>query len=143
MAGAYVFGYGSLAELPAGARTRTPGAGGFIADLDGYERGWGVAMDNRVDLPGYKRYRGRDGGRPAVHVCFLDIAPRAGAAVNGVCLPVDEAALAALDDRERNYERRDVSELVTPAGRGEGLDLRRLRRGARAPAPRRRVGGTP
>ena len=109
---ALIFGYGSLAALPTGALTRAPSPDGFVADLHGYARGWGVAMDNRVDLPGYKCYRTPDGDRPAVHVCFLDIAPAAGSSVNGVCLPADDALLAALDRRERNYLRIDVSDRI-------------------------------
>jgi hypothetical protein len=56
----YIFGYGSLAggELTAlgfvPSRVRRPE--GFVADLAGMRRGWGVAMDNRLDRPGYKHY---------------------------------------------------------------------------------------
>ncbi|MGH2910161.1 MAG: hypothetical protein ACRDK8_12795, partial [Solirubrobacteraceae bacterium] len=82
----YVFGYGSLAAgdvTPGRRRLLT----GFVADLRGVRRGWGVAMDNRVDLPGYKCYLDPDGRRPALSVCFLDIEPVASldARVNGVC----------------------------------------------------------
>ena len=93
-----VFGYGSLV---AGRGRR--------ARLDGYRRVWGVAMDNTVDLPGYKRYLAPDGSRPALCVAFLDVVPDAPASVDGVCVPVDGDALARLDDRERNYERIDVT----------------------------------
>jgi hypothetical protein len=99
-----------------GPLDRTPASHGFVADLPGFARGWGVAMDNRRDLPGYKRYRGPDGARPAVHVCFLDIAPDPAGIVNGVCLPVDDATLAVLDARERNYRRHDVSERIAAGG---------------------------
>ena len=99
-----VFGYGSLvgAAGPDGAPPR-------LARLPGHRRELGVAMDNTVDLPGYKWYRDpRDGSRPAVHVAFADLvtAP-GGGAVNGVLLPT--ADLAALDARERNYERVEVT----------------------------------
>jgi Gamma-glutamyl cyclotransferase, AIG2-like len=105
----YVFGYGSLVKgefLP----SRDRRAEGFVADLRGVRRAWGVAMDNRVDLPGYKRYLDPAGGRPAVSVCFLDIVDSPQGRVNGVCLPVTAAELAGLDRRERNYDRIDVSE---------------------------------
>jgi hypothetical protein len=72
-------------------------------------------MDNRVDLPGYKFYLAPDGSRPDVYVCFLDVSP-ADDTVTGYCLPADEARLAMLDARERNYERVDVSDLVAEAG---------------------------
>ena len=71
-------------------------------------------MDNSVDLPGYKYLRDpRDGSRPALFVAFADLAPAPGApAVNGVCVPVDPAALEILDARERNYVRTDVTSLL-------------------------------
>jgi hypothetical protein len=97
----FVFGYGSLAA----GHVRHP-----VARLGGWRRVWGVAMDNRVDLAGYKSYRLRaDGSRPAVFVAFVDIEPDPGATVTGVCIPVGEDELAALDRRERNYDRIDVS----------------------------------
>ncbi|UGS35703.1 gamma-glutamylcyclotransferase family protein [Capillimicrobium parvum] len=110
----FVFAYGSLA-VAAGPLSRTPSARGWIAELPGFARRWGVAMDNARDLPGYKHYRLVDGTRPEVFVTFLDIVRRAGAAVNGVCLPVGDEALALLDRRERNYVRRDVTAQIDGA----------------------------
>jgi hypothetical protein len=103
----FVFAYGSLAaDL----------AGGEVARLRGYRRIWGVAMDNSVDLPGYKHYRLRsDGSRPPVFVAFLDLLADAGAATRGVCVPVAEEQLPDLDRRERNYDRIDVTDAVAPA----------------------------
>ena len=113
----FVFGYGSLATLPEGvAASRTRGPGGFVCDLRAHRRQWGVAMDNRRDLPGYKHYTDAAGRRPPVFVCFLDIVADPACTVNGLCVPVDAARLAALDARERNYERLDVSELVDADG---------------------------
>jgi hypothetical protein len=91
---AFVFAYGSLVD----------DARGVPCSLRGWRRGWGVAMDNRRTLPGY-RYFVDDSGRPDVYVAFLDIQPDAGARVDGVIFPAD---LAALDARERNYARVDV-----------------------------------
>lgn len=96
----HVFGYGSLAAVRDGDA--------HLATLHGHQRRWGVAMDNREAIPGYKRYVDPDGLHPAVHVAFLDLTPGDGA-VNGVCRPVTAAQLAALDARERNYERVDVT----------------------------------
>jgi Gamma-glutamyl cyclotransferase, AIG2-like len=75
-------------------------------------------MDNARDLPGYKHYTDADGRRLPVFVCFLDVIGDGppSASVNGLCVPVDAARLAALDARERNYDRRDVSTLVEAAG---------------------------
>jgi hypothetical protein len=124
----FVFGYGSLAAGSTGRRAR----------LAGYRRVWGVAMDNRVDIPGYKSYRrAEDGTRPAVHVAFLDIVEAPGAVVDGVLFAVDDAALRALDERERNYERIDVSDAVAGAAgavwtyRGSEEGRARLRIGLR------------
>jgi gamma-glutamylcyclotransferase (GGCT)/AIG2-like uncharacterized protein YtfP len=124
----FVFGYGSLAG----------GFRGRPAQLAGYRRVWGVAMDNRVDIPGYKIYRRvADGSRPAVHVAFLDIVPDAGRAIDGVLIAVDDATLRALDERERNYDRIDVSAAVAGAPgrvwtyRGSAAGRARLRAGLR------------
>jgi cation transport regulator ChaC len=101
----WVFAYGSL--LPAGHAVLPDGA--VAANLLGWRRSWSVAMDNSVDLPGYKHYVAPDGDRPDLMVCYLDIAEREGAAVNGVALRVGAEELPALDERERNYERREVT----------------------------------
>jgi gamma-glutamylcyclotransferase (GGCT)/AIG2-like uncharacterized protein YtfP len=107
----YVFGYASLSALL--------DANGCVTELHGARRGWGVAADNSTALPGYKRYRLADGSHPPVRVAFLDLAPGEDAdAVNGVCLPVTQQRLAALDRRERNYARVEVSERIArPLGR--------------------------
>lgn len=104
----FVFGYGSLSTLADPPPTRAPDPRGYVTELAGHRRRWGVAADNRSALPGYKRYRAADGSYPPVAVAFLDLAPGDGA-VNGVCLPVDPAALEALDARERNYGRVEVT----------------------------------
>jgi hypothetical protein len=116
-----VFGYGSLTARPGPIPTRELKEQGFVADLAGVRRVWGVAMDNRRDLPGYKYYTDADGRRPDVFVAYLDLvdAPEDPAAkVNGVCLPVDDATLEQLDLRERNYERTDVSDRVASGAPG-------------------------
>lgn len=107
----WVFGYGSLAAAPEVTEAR----GGHLAELRGHRRRWGVAMDNRRDLPGYKWYRLRaTGERPRAFVAFLDVTPGDGT-VNGLCLPVDAATLQRLDARERNYDRVEVTSRVTGA----------------------------
>jgi cation transport regulator ChaC len=124
----WLFAYGSL--LPAGeARPCT---------LTGWQRSWGVAMDNTVDLPGYKHFVTPAGQRPALMVAFLSIAPQAGASVNGVALPVADDELPGLDERERNYARVDVTDDIDAGLDGRvwaysGLDTarERLARGLR------------
>jgi hypothetical protein len=115
----FVFGYASLVAASAWRP----------ATLRGYRRVWGVAMDNRVAVPGYKVYERPDGSRPAVDVAFLDLEPDAATTIAGALLAVDADALAALDRRERQYRRVDVGAQVDPppagpvwayAGRDEG-----------------------
>ena len=99
---AFVFGYGSLLEQGEGTPCR----------LRGHRRRWGVAMDNRRTIPGYKYFLEPDGGRPDVFVAFLDAVPAPGASCAGLAFGVDAAALGELDARERNYRRVDVTALV-------------------------------
>jgi hypothetical protein len=124
----YVFGYASLAG----------GLHGRPARLTGYRRVWGVAMDNRATIPGYKYYRRRvDGSRPEVFVAFLDIVQDAAALTRGILIEVDDVALRALDERERNYDRIDVTAAVPDAPgavwayRGSAAGRERLRSGRR------------
>jgi cation transport regulator ChaC len=97
----YVFAYGSL--MP---------DGGMPARLLGYRRAWNVAMDNRETIPGYKYYLDEAGGRPEVFVTFLNLVP--GGEADGVVFAVDD--LGALDARERNYARVDVSASLSVTG---------------------------
>jgi cation transport regulator ChaC len=99
----FVFGYGSLLA---------PGDGLLRCRLRGYRRGWGVAMDNRRTIPGYKVYLDGAGDRPEVFVAFLDLVADTGGSVGGVAFPVGPDELAALDARERNYARVEVTGLV-------------------------------
>jgi hypothetical protein len=104
----YIFGYASLVAAPTVKR----------AVLRGHRRVWGVAMDNAIEMPGYKVYALPDGTRPALAVAFLDLQEADGAEVEGALLVVDAAELAALDTRERQYERVDATALVEPAPSG-------------------------
>jgi len=106
----WLFAYGSLVAQCPRTLTRNQRRDGVIADLPGYRRTWGVAMDNRVDIAGYKYYVDPDTGvRPDVRVAFLDLAPDPGHVVNGVCRPVTWGQLHEFDTRERQYLRVDVS----------------------------------
>ena len=99
---AFVFGYGSLLARGEGTPCR----------LGGHRRRWGVAMDNRRTIPGYKYFLEPGRGRPEVFVAFLDAVPEPGASCAGLAFGVDAAALGELDARERNYRRVDVTALV-------------------------------
>ena len=106
---AWIFGYGSLAGWPATATRlqRRP------ARLRGHRRCWEVAMDNSKRIPGYKVFVDpRSGEQPPVFVTFLDMQRDEDAWINGVLIPVPEAELSALDARERNYDRHEVTPYV-------------------------------
>lgn len=147
----YVFVFGSLVAGPlAGPMTtlpltREPRRNGYVLDLAGFRRDWGVAMDNSVDLPGYKYFVHAEAEdavavRPAVCVAFLDIVEDANTAVNGVIRKIDSTLLGELDRRERNYTRIEVTERVAdPPGKVwayAGLPESRQRREAAATAGR-------
>jgi cation transport regulator ChaC len=98
----YVFGYASLVALP------EPGA--VPGRLRGYRRFWGAAMNNWEGGEGAKHWLDRETGeRPRIRVAYLDIYEQADSVVNGLALPVDPARLTALDAREVNYARIEVS----------------------------------
>jgi hypothetical protein len=128
---AYVFGYASLVASGE-AEPLVPGR------LQGYRRCWGVAMNNWEGGEGVKHFLDRGTGeRPHIRVAYLDLREQEGSAVNGAALPVDANRLAALDAREVNYARLDVTGAFEPELPGRvfayiGLDAarERCRRGA-------------
>jgi hypothetical protein len=94
-----VFGYASLVDH-----------GDRVALLPGYRCVWGVAMDNRDEIPGYKYYvDAQSGERPDVCVAFLDLTPDPSRQVAGVLFEASPADLELLDRRERNYRREQVA----------------------------------
>ena len=106
----WVLAYGSLL-----VRAGVEGAGVAVT-LHQHRRRWNVAMENTRDLPGYRFFRDpRTGERPDVAVAFVNACPAPGEHLNAVAFAVVAADLPALDARERNYARTDVSDLVAPA----------------------------
>ena len=128
--GYLLFAFGSLAAAP----------GGRPARLHGLRRCWGVAMDNRQVIPGYKVWLDPvTGRRPPVQVAFLDLEEAGpGAAVSGVLLEVPGSALPDLDRRERNYSREDVTSRADPCGARVWAYLGRPEARARCAEGRRR-----
>jgi hypothetical protein len=121
----YVFGYASLVALE--------DADALPGRLRGFRRRWGVAMNNWEGGEGAKHWLDRETGeRPRIRVAYLDIYEQAGSMVNGLALPVDAERLIALDARELNYERIDVTSSFEPEVDGRvftciGLDAARER----------------
>jgi cation transport regulator ChaC len=103
----YVFGYASLVQL------NEPGA--VSGRLRGFRRSWGVAMNNWEGGDRVKHWLDRDSGeRLRIRVAYLDIYEDADCAVNGLALPIDAEQLPALDAREINYRRVDVTAAFEP-----------------------------
>lgn len=121
----YVFGYASLVVLK--------DADALPGRLRGFRRHWGVAMNNWEGGEGVKYWLDRTTGeRPRIRVAYLDIYEQPGSAVNGLALPVDVDLLAALDAREVNYSRVEVTGSFEPEVDGRvftyiGLDAARER----------------
>ena len=111
-----MFAYGSLMELRAPLVIAGEELRPVTGRLSGFRRCWGVAMDNQEEFPSRKHFLDPETGQPPrVRVAFLDIEEEAGATVNGVAIPVDDARLAALDLRERRYGRIEVGATFEPA----------------------------
>ncbi len=109
MADTWVFGYGSLVDPRSLARTidrlAEIGVDAFQADLAGYGRRWNygtMAVGESVDEPG-REWR----------IVALGLEVAAHESVNGLIARVDDDDLAALDRRERNYDRVDVTAAMT------------------------------
>jgi len=121
----YVFGYASLVAIK--DAEAVPGR------LRGFRRHWGVAMNNWEGGEGVKHWLDRETGeRPRIRVAYLDIYEHSGSVVNGLALPVDRERLEALDEREINYQRVEVTEAFEGTAPGcvftyIGLDVARER----------------
>jgi gamma-glutamylcyclotransferase (GGCT)/AIG2-like uncharacterized protein YtfP len=94
----------------AGGRDGESLAAPLVCELNGYRRTWNVAMDNAQTIPGYKLYvDAATGARGDWFVTFLNVVRDERASVNGVLFEVTPRTLQALDQRERNYSRIEVS----------------------------------
>lgn len=108
----WVFGYGSLVSPSSVASTiGRPVAhpGGFApARLDGFGRRWNYGSPRQ-----HGNWEGPHGAVTRGTVVFLGIEASAGERCNGAVVEVDDAELALLDDRERDYDAVDVTDAVT------------------------------
>lgn len=113
--GCWVFGYGSLVSPTSfGAtigRELRPGVDFFEAEIDGFGRRWnyGVMHTEGTSVEA-------DGTSRTWTIVALGVVPSAGERVNGVVGWVAADELAALDHRERHYDRVDVSAVASVAG---------------------------
>jgi hypothetical protein len=83
--------------------------------LRGFRRLWGAAMNNWEAANDHKHFVDPETGeRPRIRVAYLDIEPNERRAINGLAIPVDATRLAALDEREVNYERAEVTGAFEP-----------------------------
>ncbi len=109
MSRTWLFGYGSLVSPASLASTigRDPGDGMHIAHVDGFGRRWNYG--SKV-LRGDWIHNDREvvGGL----VVSLGVVAATGESCNGVVFDVDDDELAALDWRERDYERVDITDLT-------------------------------
>lgn len=105
----HIFAYGSLLS-PDSLRATVPGAdiGACIpARISGFLRCFDVGFPNDGSHTD-KAYRDPSGRRPPT-VLMCNLRPHPQYAASGVCIPVDDDALARLTDRERRYTLLDVT----------------------------------
>jgi len=104
----YVFGYGSLMNPGSIQKTvsrEVPRETLITAVLHDYVRKWDL-----VELIRFVDDRS-DSVVPAV---FLDVVKQSGREVNGILLALSEEELRKMDEREKNYNRVNVSSLAEP-----------------------------
>lgn len=117
--GCWVFGYGSLVS-PASfgatvGRALRSGVDFLEAELDGFGRRWNYGAlhtEGTTVEP--------DGTVRTWTIVALGVVPSEGERVNGVIGRVEPPELAALDRRERHYDRVDVTDLVRVPTRVSG-----------------------
>lgn len=111
----WVFGYGSLVSPASMARTikrvAEPGVDFFEAELAGYGRRWNYGVEHIVATWTLDDGTAIDDGV----IVALGIIESANDAVNGVIASLTDAEMAYLDRRERNYDRVDVTSVITTA----------------------------
>jgi dephospho-CoA kinase len=112
MAGRWVFGYGSLVSPVSFGHTLgrdlTLGVDFFEAELAGYGRRWNYGTGVTFTASGPDGVERSDWTFIA-----LGLIRAADETTNGVVGWVDDTELVALDQRERRYDRVDITELAT------------------------------
>ncbi len=109
----YIFGYGSLVDAIRLSqflerKDYAPNAYKFCR-LQGYRRSWNIARDNLINLKNYSYFVDPETReRPAVCITPLNVRPTPDGSIAGLLFGVNEAELAWVDQRERNYKRVEV-----------------------------------
>ncbi len=112
----YVFGYASLVGMRTAYSSDVEDVP-LSGRLRGFRRRWGVAMNNWEGGDAVKHFLDRaTGERLRIRVAYLDLYEHPGSAVNGLALPVGRERLEALDAREVNYERVELTAAFEPDG---------------------------
>jgi cation transport regulator ChaC len=108
MTGRWVFGYGSLVSTVSFGHTLgrdlTPGVDFFEAEIAGYGRRWNYGTDYR-----FTSIDDRDPEPKRWTFVALGLVHADEESTNGVIAWVTDEELVALDARERNYDRVDVT----------------------------------
>lgn len=111
----WVFGYGSLVSDVHPVRIHLDDVTPRWAMLRDVRRSWNIAMQNAGPEHDSKHYVDAvSGERPNIAVAFLNVVRDPSRSVNGLAIPVPSEKWGGLDEREVNYERRDVTERVAP-----------------------------
>ena len=109
----YVFGYGSLinpksVQKTLGREVKIENLA--VRRIDSHVRKW--------QLVEWVIIEGSNEERP-VPAVFLDLVQHQGAWVNGILIRLSKEELHKMDEREKNYDRIDVSKLIEPKVDGE------------------------
>jgi len=102
----FLFGYGSIINLISAKKTlgrEIPHSEVTTAKLKNFTRIWGIAADVMVD--------GHNQNKP-IHAAFYDLQGKINSTVNGVIIEVNAKELDDLDDREKQYNRIDVTKNI-------------------------------
>jgi hypothetical protein len=110
----FVFGYGSLvspSNFSKFLKRKNPPKEKkdyFCLDLIGFKRIWNIVRDNS-GKNGYIQYFLPDGELPNEPILLINIVPSINSVVNGIAFKISDSELEILDNRERNYNRIDIS----------------------------------
>jgi len=107
----YIFGYGSLVNIEQLKKyLHKEDVFYTYTHLNNHQRVWNIAMDNSNTIQNYKYYLNNNKERENIFVTFLNIQKNRKSHINGILFEVDQTDLTKLDQRERNYNRINVTQ---------------------------------